>query len=76
MVFTASSLWERNIANWVVWSIDDHKATMGMSTVDNVVVDPCQPDLGYQDPAVGPTVDDLVTALGAVPGSRSPLQPT
>ena len=68
VVFTASSNWERNIPNWIVWSIDDDKATMGVSTVDNVVIDPCQPDVGFQDPAVGRTVDDLVTALGAVPG--------
>jgi hypothetical protein len=68
VVFTATSNWERNIPNWVVWSIDDNKATMGVSTVDNVVVDPCEPDLGLQDPAVGSTVDDLVTALRAVPG--------
>ncbi|MEO7295228.1 MAG: hypothetical protein ABIZ57_03710 [Candidatus Limnocylindria bacterium] len=68
VIFTASSNWERNIPNWVVWSIDDNKARMEASTVDNVVIDPCQPDLGFKDPAVGPTVDDLVTALGAVPG--------
>jgi hypothetical protein len=68
VVFTASSNWERNLPNWVVWTIDDDKATMGASTVDNVVINPCQPDLGFQDPAVGPTVDDLVTALRAVPG--------
>ncbi|MDQ4036163.1 MAG: hypothetical protein M3153_09545 [Chloroflexota bacterium] len=68
VVFTASSNWERNPPNWVIWTIDDHKATMGASTVDNVVIDPCQPDLGFQDPAVGPTVDDLVAALRAVPG--------
>lgn len=68
VVFTASPDWERNVPNWVVWSIDDHKATMGVATVDNVVIDPCQPELGFQDPAVGPTVDDLVTALSAVPG--------
>lgn len=68
VVFTASSLWERNLPNWIVWTIDDDKATMGAATVDNVAVDPCQPELGFQDPAVGPTVDDLVTALGNVPG--------
>ena len=68
VVFTGSPAWERNFPNWVVWSVDDDKATMGVSTVDNVVIDPCQPELGFQDPAVGPTVDDLVTALGAVPG--------
>lgn len=68
VLFTGSSAWERNSPNWVVWSIDDYKAKIGVSTVDNVVIDPCQPELGFQDPAVGPTVDDLVTALGAVPG--------
>jgi hypothetical protein len=68
VVFTATSLWERNFPSWVVWTVDDHKATLGVATVDNVVIDPCQPDLGFQDPAVGPNVDDLVTALRAVPG--------
>ena len=68
VVFTASPDWERNAPTWKVWSIDDNKATMGVATVANVVIDPCQPELGFQDPAVGPTVDDLVTALSAVPG--------
>ena len=68
VVFTATPAWERNIPNWVVWSIDDDKARVGVAAVDNVVVDPCQPELGFQDPAVGPTVDDLVTAVRAVPG--------
>jgi hypothetical protein len=68
VVFAGSVVWERNFPNWVVWSVDDNKATMGVSTIDNVSIDPCQPELGFQDPAVGPTVDDLVTALRAVPG--------
>ena len=68
VVFTASPVWERNIPDWMVWTIDDDKATMGVFEADNVAVDPCQPELGVQDPAVGPTVDDLVTALRAVPG--------
>ena len=68
VVFTASPVWERNIPNWMVWSVDDNKATMGVSTVQNVALDPCQPELGGQDPAVGPTVDDLVAALRSVPG--------
>ena len=68
VVFTASAVWEKNIPNWMVWTIDDNKATMGVFTADNVAVDPCEPELGFQDPAVGPTVDDLVTALRAVPG--------
>lgn len=34
VVFTASPSWERNIPNWVVWSVDDEKATMSGATVD------------------------------------------
>lgn len=36
--------------------------------IDNLPVDPCQPTLGDLDPPVGPTVDDLATALVAQPG--------
>jgi hypothetical protein len=68
VVFTADARWERNIPNWMVWSIDNEKATMGVFTAANLAVDPCRPELGLQDPAVGPAVDDLVTALRAVPG--------
>jgi hypothetical protein len=68
VVFSASPLWERNIPDWVVWTIDDDKATMGAFLTDTVAADPCQPELGVQEPAVGPTVDDLATALRAVPG--------
>lgn len=66
--FTLPSGWERNIPDFVVWSVDDDKATMSLMTVDNVYIDPCQTDLGLLSPAVGPTVDDLVAALGNVPG--------
>jgi hypothetical protein len=41
---------------------------LGFWYVDNVFVDPCASDLGLLDPAVGPTVDDLATAFGNVPG--------
>ena len=37
-------------------------------TVDNVFIDPCDPTRGLLDPPVGPTVDDLATALGSVTG--------
>ncbi len=40
----------------------------GFETVDNVYIDPCRSDLGMHDPPIGPTVDDLATALGSVPG--------
>ncbi len=31
-------------------------------------IDPCDPTLQLRDPVVGPTADDLVAALGTVPG--------
>lgn len=34
VVFTASPTWERNLPNWVVWTVGDEKATMGVSTVE------------------------------------------
>ncbi len=36
-------------------------------TVDDVIADPCKPDKGTVTPPVGPTVDDLATALTTVP---------
>jgi hypothetical protein len=35
--------------------------------VENMRVDACDPGAGMQDPAVGPSVADLVEALSAVP---------
>ena len=40
-------------------------------TVDNVFIDPCDPSRGLVDPPVGPTVDDLATALGSVVGLQA-----
>lgn len=68
VVFTVGSGWERNIPNNVVWTVEDDKASMAAFTIGNLYVDPCQPELGLVEPAVGPTVDDLATALEAVPG--------
>jgi hypothetical protein len=66
--FTVPSGWEKGFKNWVVWSMEDTKATLAVMTVDNLYSDPCRPDSGLRDPVVGPTVDDLATALGSVPG--------
>ena len=66
--FTVPSGWEKGGLDWVVWSQEDTKATLAVMTVDNLYVDPCRPDAGLRDPVVGPTVDDLATALGSVPG--------
>ena len=66
--FTVPSGWEKGALDWVVWSKEDEKATLAVVSVDNLYVDPCQPDTGLRDPLVGPTVGDLATALGSVPG--------
>ncbi len=41
---------------------------VGLWIVENLPVDGCQLELGDMDPPVGPTVDDLATALAARPG--------
>ena len=68
VVFTVTAGWEKNPPDHVVWSIDDEKATMSARTIYNLYNDPCQPELGLQAPPVGPTANDLATALGSVPG--------
>jgi len=68
VTFTVPSGWEKGYLDWVVFSVEGAKARLAVVSVDNLYVDPCQPELGLRDPAVGPTVDDLVTAVGSVPG--------
>lgn len=40
-------------------------------TADNLYVDPCDPAAGELEPAIGPSVDDLVAALSSQPGFRA-----
>ncbi len=68
VIVTVPAGWEKNQPDWVIWSREDHKATLALSNVDDLYIDPCQPELLTRDPSVGPTVDDLVSALGTVPG--------
>lgn len=42
-------------------------AVLGFWQIENLYADACGTDLALQDPPVGPTVDDLVTALTSVP---------
>jgi hypothetical protein len=39
--------------------------------VDNVYVDPCRAMAGEVEPSIGPSVDDLVTALSHLPGFKA-----
>jgi hypothetical protein len=66
ITFTLPAGWDRVIVDGQAWN--DKGMRIGFTTVDNLFVQPCQPELGVRDPAVGPSVDDLVTALGTVPG--------
>lgn len=61
------SAWYKALYDWGPWH-QSNEARLGFIVVENLYADPCQPDLGLSDPAVGPTVDELVDALGTVPG--------
>jgi hypothetical protein len=54
-------------SDWGPWH-QDHMARLGAAEVENLYVDPCNPTLGLRDPPVGPSVEELITALGEVPG--------
>jgi hypothetical protein len=62
-----ASHWYKALFDWGPWH-QSNAARLGAVQVANLYVDPCNPALGLRDPAVGPSVDDLITALGAVPG--------
>ena len=58
--------WQRLRVPSTVWG--EANTTLGFVAVDNVYADPCSGDLSELDPPPGPTVDDLVAALAALPG--------
>jgi hypothetical protein len=66
ITFTVPAGWEKNQPPAIVWSREDDKSTITFGTIDDLVNDPCDPSQGYA--AIGPTADDLVTGLAAVPG--------
>jgi hypothetical protein len=59
--------WQKNAVPAAVWT-PNSEAHIGFATVDNVFADPCSSGSGLADPAVGPTVDDLVSALQGLAG--------
>ncbi len=59
--------WQKNAVPAAVWT-PSSEAHIGFATVDNVFADPCSRASGLADPAVGPTVDDLVSALQGLSG--------
>lgn len=71
ITFTVPSGWYKGVVDHAVW-YDATNASVGFGKVNNLYVDPCAISLGLQDPAVGPTVDDLATALSNLPGVEAP----
>jgi hypothetical protein len=61
------SAWYKALFDSGPWH-QSNQATLGFALIENVFEDPCAPELGMRDPAVGPTVDDLASAIAALPG--------
>jgi hypothetical protein len=59
--------WYKGEIDWAVFGPDSLVA-MSIGSPDNIYADPCAANVGLRDPAVGPTVADLATALASVPG--------
>jgi hypothetical protein len=61
-----SSAWYKALFDWGPWH-ETNEASVGFMDVANVAPNGCDPATGMMEPAVGPTVDDLVDAISAVP---------
>ncbi len=59
--------WMKNVAPSAIWT-ENSEGRVAFGTVDSLYTDPCATVLAQRDPPVGPTVDDLVTALANMPG--------
>lgn len=60
------SPWYKALFDWGPWH-QTNNASLGFMDVQDMPVDACDAAAGMQDPAVGPSVADLVEALSAVP---------
>jgi hypothetical protein len=60
------SAWYKAMFDWGPWH-QSNTARLGFGDIENLRVDACDPGPGWQDPAVGPGVADLVTGLSAIP---------
>jgi hypothetical protein len=67
VTFTIPDGWYKGSLDWAIFE-NDSKASMSFGTPANLA-DPCRQVT--QEPVVGPTVADLVTALGSLRGLRA-----
>jgi hypothetical protein len=67
IIVTIPGGWQKNTVPATVWT-SNSEAHLGFATVDNVFVDPCASAPVLRDPIVGPTVEDLGTALEGLSG--------
>ena len=58
--------WQENVVPDVIWHAGS-EGRFAFHLVDNLYAGPCD-DSAFRDPPVGPTVDDLATALSSLPG--------
>jgi hypothetical protein len=67
-----------NNVNLLWYTPPDLSVALFFWSVDNVFVDPCDAGAGELDPPLGPSVDDLVSALTNLPGfdATSPVDVT
>ena len=75
IMITVPEGWVRETTPSMVWSDAGSAAYVEFVAVDNVYADPFACDPVGLDPPVGPTVDDLVAALAALPGNRNDRTP-
>ncbi|HEX5589502.1 MAG TPA: hypothetical protein VFX65_04330 [Candidatus Limnocylindrales bacterium] len=64
--FEVPNGWQENVVPDVIWHRNSD-ARFSFDYVDNLYAAPCAPT-GLKEPPVGPTVDDLATALTSMPG--------
>ena len=68
------SAWYKAMFDWGPWH-QTNTARLGFGDIENLRVDACDPGPGWQDPAVGPGVADLVEGLSANPHhGRDPVR--
>jgi hypothetical protein len=72
ITMTVPAGWAKNLTPTTLWRTTDNRR-FGFFTADNLVVDPCAVagGGGLLDPPLGPSVDDLVAGLHALPDLTS-----